>query len=165
MLISYNFFLAWEDDDETDSKLKYKGKEPTFEYKPTSSHYGNANTGSAATNKNHYTNTYNVSNSNNNAYPINATSATTSQMNINISTHDYENSILNNVLKSSGISVKPTDVQLNEFMRKVKSLDQVVMFDLLKERYEQCLTNSDTKTLTVCYIYVYNYFIEIIICD
>ena len=150
LLINYNFFLAWEDDDETNSKSKYKGKEPTFEYKPTSSHYGNANAGSSATNKNHYTNAYpyNVSDSHN-GYSFNNSSAITPQMNINTNTHDYENTILDNVLKSSGISVKPTDVQLNEFIKKVKSLDQVVMFNLLKERYEQCITTSDTKTLTV----------------
>ena len=146
MLIS--FILAWEDDDEK-SKGKYKGKEPTFEYKPASSHYGNAGAGGSAANKSSYTTAYpyNVSNVNtNNAYSFNKASTP------NVNTHDYENTILDNVIKSSGISVKPTDAQLNEFMRKVKSLDQVVMFDLLKERYEQCITNSDTKTLTVCCI-------------
>ena len=147
-LISYySSIIAWEDDDETESKSKYKGKEPTFEYKPTASHYGNTNTGSATANKNPYSNTqpYNVSN---NTCSFNKANANTPQMN----THDYENTILDNVLKSSSISVKPTDVQLSDFMRKVKSLDQVVMFNLLKERYEQCITLEDTKTLTVCYI-------------
>ena len=147
LLISYYSIIAWEDDDETQSKSKYKGKEPTFEYKPSSSHYNNANTGSSTANKNPYSNThpYNVTN---NTCSFNQANVNTPQMN----THDYENTILDNVLKSSGISVKPTDVQLNEFIRKVKSLDQVVMFNLLKERYEQCITDEDTKTLTVCYI-------------
>ena len=56
MLISCYFIIAWENDDNAYSKSKYKGKEPTFEYKPTLSYYGNTNTGSSTANKNLYTN-------------------------------------------------------------------------------------------------------------
>ena len=53
------------------------------------------------------------------------------------------------MLVASGISIKPTEGQLNEFIKRIKTLSNDVILKLLKERFDKPLEENDTKTLTV----------------
>ena len=53
------------------------------------------------------------------------------------------------MLVASGISIRPTEGQLNEFIKRIKTLSNDVILKLLKERFDKSLEENDTKTLTV----------------
>ena len=53
------------------------------------------------------------------------------------------------MLVASGISIKPTEGQLNEFIKRIKTLSNDVILKLLKERFDKSLEGNDTKKLTV----------------
>ena len=66
------------------------------------------------------------------------------------------------MLVASGISIKPTEGQLNEFIKRIKTLSNDVILKLLKERFDKSLEENDTKTLTVYLLYITyyrNYFL------
>jgi hypothetical protein len=59
----------------------------------------------------------------------------------------YEKIVIEDVLESSGISLKPTSKQLNEFSKKIKSLNHQFILRNLFERMNKSIIENDNKTL------------------
>ena len=59
----------------------------------------------------------------------------------------YEKIVIEDVLESSGISVKPTAKQLNEFAKKIKSLNHQLILKNLFERMNKSVIENDFKML------------------
>ncbi|MCQ2818812.1 MAG: hypothetical protein MJ252_16220 [archaeon] len=66
---------------------------------------------------------------------------------------EYEQRIIEDVLEVSGISVKPTQSELNEFLRRIKTLNLNVIYDLLNEKMRSLMQINETKSLTVIYLF------------
>jgi len=61
-------------------------------------------------------------------------------------TYDYEKRIIEEVLETSGISLKPSDGQLKEFNKKIKNLNKDVIIEFLNEKINNNI--NDVKIIT-----------------
>ncbi len=59
----------------------------------------------------------------------------------------YEKIVIEDVLESSGISLKPTKKQLSEFSKKIKSLNHELILRNIFERMNKSVIENDFKTL------------------
>ena len=54
-------------------------------------------------------------------------------------------------MESSGISLKPTTKQINDFTKKIKNLNHQLILKFLFERMNQSVLENDNKTLGKLY--------------
>ena len=59
----------------------------------------------------------------------------------------YEKIVIEDVLESSGISLKPTAKQLNDFSKRIKSLNHQLILKNLFERMNKSIIENDNKIL------------------
>lgn len=70
---------------------------------------------------------------------------------------EYENRIIDDILVPTGVTLKPGDNQLKEFIKRLKSLKKDLVYKILLERiknYENMSDVNSIKTLTVLIIYL-----------
>ena len=138
---------AWEDDEES-PKIEVKKK--TSNSNNFSNFSGpniiSTNQISSETYNSVNSNTYNNNNSYNN-YNNNLTQNNyKNPMIVTQPTYDYEKRIIEEVLETSGISLKPSDGQLKEFNKKIKNLNKDVIVGILKDKINN--SNNDVKIIT-----------------
>lgn len=72
---------------------------------------------------------------------------------------DYENRIIDDALEVSGISMKPTDGQLAEFIKRIRTLNKNVIWMLMNNRLTKYTAEDNEiniKSLTVSKITITN---------
>lgn len=75
---------------------------------------------------------------------------------------EYENKLVDDILQPTGITIKPSDSQINEFLKRLKSLDKKLIGKILYEKisnFENLSNQAEIKILTVIRIF----FIKIIL--
>jgi hypothetical protein len=66
---------------------------------------------------------------------------------------EYENKLIESVLNSKGVTLKPTELQLKDFIKRLKSLDKDTVCDILNEKLMKFNEMEDTeqvRMLLVC---------------
>ena len=62
--------------------------------------------------------------------------------------YDYENKLIDDLLKPTGVNIKPTDNQLNDFIKRVRTLNKDIVYNNFVEKlknYEN--TNNDPNLM------------------
>jgi hypothetical protein len=62
---------------------------------------------------------------------------------------EYEKRVIDEVLEISGISNKPTESQLKEFNKRIKTLNNEIIFNSINERIMNKINQNDNKMVIV----------------
>lgn len=59
---------------------------------------------------------------------------------------EYESKILEDILIPSGISIKPSDIQLADFLKRIKTLNKEIISKLILEKIKTNENSSETNS-------------------
>ena len=76
---------------------------------------------------------------------------------------EYETRIIDDVLKVSGVSIKPTENQLKEFVKRIKTLNKEIVFKILKERLINLQCTEDANQIKILNV-KNNLYVETYVC-
>jgi len=69
---------------------------------------------------------------------------------------EYENKIIDDILVPTGVTLKPSDNQIKEFLKRLKSLNKDLVYKILLDKvlnYQNMTDQNSIKTFTVKYKY------------
>jgi hypothetical protein len=65
---------------------------------------------------------------------------------------EYENKLIDDVVNAGGMTLKPAESQLKEFIRRLKSLNKDIVCDIINERlmkFDEMSNSEQSKILIV----------------